>query len=206
MGRIEIVLNKEATADEVRERMSRVFGLANYSVATRVPLDFDGMADAIVSMLPPREGAGSFRVRVRRADQRLPDAVARSRARPRLAGVARARLEGRSRSRRSRDPRRDHSRALRSVHGPEARARRTADGHAGRVMALLSGGIDSPVAAWRMMRRGCQVTLVHFHSAPFLSNISQEKARRLAEVLTTLSVADAAVPDRLRRTAAADHA
>ena len=69
MGRIEIVLNKEATADEVRERMSRVFGLANYSVATRVPLDFDGMADAIVSMLPPREGVGSFRVRVRRADQ-----------------------------------------------------------------------------------------------------------------------------------------
>ena len=51
-------------------------------------------------------------------------------------------------------------------------------------MALLSGGIDSPVAAWRMMKRGCHVTLVHFHSAPFLSNASQEKARRLAEVLT----------------------
>ena len=50
--------------------------------------------------------------------------------------------------------------------------------------ALLSGGIDSPVAAWRMMQRGCHVTLVHFHSAPFLSNASQEKARRLAEVLT----------------------
>ena len=58
-------------------------------------------------------------------------------------------------------------------------------GTAGRVVALLSGGIDSPVAAWRMMRRGCQVTLVHFHSVPFLSNTSQEKARRLAEVLTT---------------------
>ena len=35
-----------------------------------------------------------------------------------------------------------------------------------------------------MMKRGCNVTLVHFHSAPFLSNTSQEKARRLAEVLT----------------------
>jgi tRNA uracil 4-sulfurtransferase len=40
------------------------------------------------------------------------------------------------------------------------------------------------VAAWRMMKRGCHVTLVHFHSAPFLSTASQEKARRLAEVLT----------------------
>jgi thiamine biosynthesis protein ThiI len=35
-----------------------------------------------------------------------------------------------------------------------------------------------------MMRRGCYVTLVHFHSAPFLSNVSQEKARRLTQVLT----------------------
>ena len=57
-------------------------------------------------------------------------------------------------------------------------------GTAGRVVALLSGGIDSPVAAWRMMKRGCHVTLVHFHSTPFLSNASQAKARQLAEVLT----------------------
>jgi thiamine biosynthesis protein ThiI len=57
-------------------------------------------------------------------------------------------------------------------------------GTGGRLVALLSGGIDSPVAAYRMMRRGCNVTLVHFHSAPFLSNVSQEKARKLAEVLT----------------------
>src|SRR6185503_3666709 len=33
-------------------------------------------------------------------------------------------------------------------------------------------------------RRGCNVMLVHFHSAPFVSNASQEKAKRLAEVLT----------------------
>ena len=52
------------------------------------------------------------------------------------------------------------------------------------MVALLSGGIDSPVAAWRMMKRGCHVTLVHFHSTPFLSNASQAKARQLAEVLT----------------------
>src|SRR5207249_2966197 len=41
-------------------------------------------------------------------------------------------------------------------------------GTSGRVLALLSGGIDSPVAAWRMLRRGCRVDLVHFHSVPFL--------------------------------------
>jgi thiamine biosynthesis protein ThiI len=52
------------------------------------------------------------------------------------------------------------------------------------VVCLLSGGIDSPVAAWRMMRRGCRVTFVHFHSYPVLSRASQEKARELVGLLT----------------------
>lgn len=185
MGRIEIVLNQEATADEVRERMSRVFGLANYSVATRVPLDFDGMANAIVSLLPPREAVASFRVRVRRADQDFPTPS------PDLARDLGSRVWH------ARGWKVDLDRADLVIHveiipgaafcyiGRQPGPGGLPTGTAGRVVALLSGGIDSPVAAWRMMRRGCQVTLVHFHSVPFLSNTSQEKARRLAEVLTT---------------------
>jgi thiamine biosynthesis protein ThiI len=53
----------------------------------------------------------------------------------------------------------------------------------GRVLALLSGGIDSPVAVWRMMRRGCRVDFVHFHSMPFHDRTSQDKARELARLL-----------------------
>ena len=56
-------------------------------------------------------------------------------------------------------------------------------GMAGRVMCLLSGGIDSPVAAWRMMKRGCEALFVHFHSAPFASAQSEDKAVELAEAL-----------------------
>ncbi|MDO8608412.1 MAG: tRNA uracil 4-sulfurtransferase ThiI [Phaeospirillum sp.] len=56
-------------------------------------------------------------------------------------------------------------------------------GVSGKVMALLSGGIDSPVAAWRMMKRGCEVFFVHFHSAPFASAQSEDKALELAETL-----------------------
>jgi len=51
-------------------------------------------------------------------------------------------------------------------------------------VVLLSGGIDSPVAAWRMLRRGCRASFVHFHSYPFLSNTSQEKVRELTTLLT----------------------
>jgi thiamine biosynthesis protein ThiI len=51
-------------------------------------------------------------------------------------------------------------------------------------MALLSGGIDSPVAAWRMMKRGCRAVLVHFHAFPLLDHTTIDKARALARVLT----------------------
>jgi len=58
-------------------------------------------------------------------------------------------------------------------------------GTGGTVTALLSGGIDSPVAAWRLMKRGCRVIFVHFHSAPYLPDTSQRKARELVASLTT---------------------
>jgi thiamine biosynthesis protein ThiI len=54
-------------------------------------------------------------------------------------------------------------------------------GVAGRVMCLLSGGIDSPVAAYRLLRRGATCAHVHFHSHPYTGIESQEKARELAE-------------------------
>jgi thiamine biosynthesis protein ThiI len=57
-------------------------------------------------------------------------------------------------------------------------------GASGTVAALLSGGIDSPVAAWRLMKRGCRVVFVHFHSVPYLPDVSRGKARELVRRLT----------------------
>jgi thiamine biosynthesis protein ThiI len=57
-------------------------------------------------------------------------------------------------------------------------------GASGRVVSLISGGIDSPVAAYRMMQRGCRLIFVHFHSAPYLDKTSQEKVRALVSTLT----------------------
>lgn len=49
-------------------------------------------------------------------------------------------------------------------------------GVSGKVMVLLSGGIDSPVAAFQLASRGCLPVYVHFHSAPYTSRASIEKA------------------------------
>lgn len=57
-------------------------------------------------------------------------------------------------------------------------------GVSGRVMTLLSGGIDSPVAAWQMMKRGALVDFVHFHSHPLVDTSSIEKAIELTQALT----------------------
>ena len=184
IGRIEVVLGQDEALPEVLDRLRRVFGIANYAVATRVPLDFDGMADAIVAGLPPKEAVKSFRVLVRRADQTFTTPS------PELARD----LGSRVWHARGWKVDLEHADLVIRVEiipgaafvfmGRHDGAGGLPTGTGGRLVALLSGGIDSPVAAWRMMRRGCHVTLVHFHSAPFLSNASQEKVRQLAQLLT----------------------
>lgn len=184
VGRIEIVLGQEHTKDEVKDRLSRVFGIANYAEAFHVPRDFEGMAEAIVARLPPKASATSFRVFVRRADPKFATPS------PELARD----LGSKVWHARGWTVDLDRADLVISVEiapgvaycyvGREQGPGGLPMGTAGRVVALLSGGIDSPVAAWRMMKRGLHVTFVHFHSAPFLSTASQEKARRLAEVLT----------------------
>ncbi|MDQ4094743.1 MAG: tRNA 4-thiouridine(8) synthase ThiI [Actinomycetota bacterium] len=57
-------------------------------------------------------------------------------------------------------------------------------GVSGKMLGLLSGGIDSPVAAWRLMRRGAEVELVHFHGQPFTDPSSVRQADELAQALT----------------------
>ena len=184
IGRIEIVLGQESAMPEILDRLSRVFGVANYSPAIHVPRDFEGMAAAVLSRLPPRDAVNSFRVLVRRADQRfeIPS--------PQLARE----LGSRVWAARGWKVDLEHADLVIRVEiipgaaychiGRQLGPGGLPSGTGGRLVALLSGGIDSPVAAWRMMRRGCNLTMVHFHSTPFLSNVSQEKVRRLTEVLT----------------------
>lgn len=59
-------------------------------------------------------------------------------------------------------------------------------GTAGRVACLLSGGFDSPVACWQMMRRGADIQFIHFHSAPYGEwRSSVSKIREIVKVLYT---------------------
>jgi tRNA uracil 4-sulfurtransferase len=57
-------------------------------------------------------------------------------------------------------------------------------GSAGPVISMISGGIDSPVASWFAMKRGCTPIFVHFHSFPFTSEQSQQKVVELVDQLS----------------------
>ncbi|MDR2530995.1 MAG: tRNA 4-thiouridine(8) synthase ThiI [Oscillospiraceae bacterium] len=56
-------------------------------------------------------------------------------------------------------------------------------GSSGSAVALLSGGIDSPVAIWMMARRGLRIIPVHFHSPPYTSELAKQKVLDLAQIL-----------------------
>ena len=71
------------------------------------------------------------------------------------------------------------------VHGPaEAGAGGLPTGVGGRAMCLLSGGIDSPVAAYMIAKRGVEVECVHFFSYPYTSQLAKDKVLELARLVT----------------------
>lgn len=55
----------------------------------------------------------------------------------------------------------------------------------GKAMLLLSGGIDSPVAAWSAMRRGLEIECVHFYSYPYTSQLAKDKVIELTRILSS---------------------
>jgi thiamine biosynthesis protein ThiI len=164
-------------------RASTIFGFANFSLSCRVPLDLDAIkAEAIARAREHR--ARTFRISTRRGDKRFPMT---SMEIDREVGAAVVEALG----------------LKVDLHNPELTVSIEVLGDAafvsagkipgpgglpvgtsGRALALISGGIDSPVAAYRMMRRGLTLDFVHFHAYPLVSAASREKACELVAMLT----------------------
>ena len=183
MGRIDITLGSAEAWDAVADRLRHVFGIANFSRAALVPLDVDVVAKAILDDLGDRQ-VSTFRVSARRADKRFPLTS------PQIEREVGGRIkQAKGWTVNLDDPAFTiYVEALTGeafyYFGKEAGPGGMPTGVSGRVVGLLSGGIDSPVAAYRLMKRGCRVIPVHFHSYPILSRASQEKVRELVALLT----------------------
>jgi tRNA uracil 4-sulfurtransferase len=182
-GRLVVDLDGNPDPAAVLDRIARVCGVASVSLGLCTDASADAMKEAVACLVDGREFA-SFRITARRAFKTYPRTSVELNRELGAFVLARARTRVDLR-----DPALNiHVEVLPGeafvytdrVPGPGG----LPVGVSGLVTALLSGGIDSPVAAWRMIKRGCRVTFVHFHSVPYLPATSQDKARALVERLT----------------------
>jgi len=182
-GRLVVDLDGHPDPGAVRDRIVRVCGVASVCLGLCADASPEAMKEAVASLVDGHE-FGSFRITARRAFKTYPrTSVELNRE---LGAFVLTRVRTRVDLR---DPALNiHVEVLPGeafvyadrLPGPGG----LPVGVSGLVTALLSGGIDSPVAAWRMIKRGCRVIFVHFHSVPYLPTTSQDKARALVERLT----------------------
>src|SRR5512136_1549965 len=182
-GRMVMPLPHGAEWPTIRERLRCVSGVANFSLADRSDLDVSALKAAMDRSLEGRAFA-SFRISTRRAYKQFP-----------------LNSEGLNRELGAHVLERTHAqvslehpevtihievlpRDIYFAFGREAGPGGLPVGVSGNVVALLSGGIDSPVAAQRLMKRGCRAVFVHFHSHPFQDATSRAKAADLVRCLT----------------------
>jgi thiamine biosynthesis protein ThiI len=182
-GRVVVDMKQEGDVDAAAERVARVFGLAYVSVGKRVEAKMEAIADAALELIHA-EPFDSFEVRARRTHssfgktssqinieigQHIVDATGGKVDLKNADATITIELFGNA-----------CIVSRRRLQGPGG----LPVGVSGKMLGLLSGGIDSPVAAWRMARRGADVELVHFHGQPFTDPSSIRQATELAEALT----------------------
>ena len=179
---VRCTLEPHADWEAVRQRLARVSGAVKLCLAHRAPPVYDAI-ERLVAGVTAQERFASFRISARRADKSF--SMTSRELNVRLGDLVRERSGARV----------DLTHPELEVHVevlPDDAFVYTEEapgagglpvGTGGRVATLMSGGIDSPVAAWRMVRRGCHSVLVHFHSFPLVEGRSREKAKELAELL-----------------------
>ena len=179
---VHVRLEPDVEWEPVRQRIERVFGAVKFARAQRVALDYDAIAEAVTELVDDRSFE-TFRITANRADKRFP--LTSKEMNIRLGDLVRERSGARVDLKHAElDVHVETMTDAAFVYDDDNRGGGGLPvGTAGRVAVLMSGGIDSPVATWRMMRRGCRASLIHFHSFPLVDGRSREKARELAEKL-----------------------
>ncbi len=177
----------DALLERALPEMEKVFGIVSLSIAYRVEKNMDAILKTVAEKIAPELiGVRSFKADARRSDKKF---ALKSPEICREVGGCILRTLGKN------APKVD-------VHTPEevvwveiredyayihAGKRKGAGGMpygtSGRALLLLSGGIDSPVAGYRMAKRGAFIDALHFESFPYTSERAKEKVMTLAKKL-----------------------
>ncbi len=182
--RIYIKLTDE-NPEEIKEKLQKVFGISSFSFTEKVNSNIDDIKAACLRIAKENEGSKkTFKVITRRHDKTFPlnsDGINRA--------VASTIL---------------HETSLKvDVHHPELSIQIEVQqndtyitsekipglggyptGINGKVLLMLSGGIDSPVAAFEIMKRGLEVEAIHYASPPYTSENAKQKVMDLAKIVS----------------------
>ena len=177
----------EAYETDIIDKLTKIFGIHSVSVAVKVKSTEEELEKAAVLMM--KDKSGTFRVTVNRADKKIQKSSMELAAR--LGGAV---LES-------------NPNLTVNLHVFDTDlyvdirenglsylftdkimgAGGMPVGTAGAGMVLLSGGIDSPVAAYMMAKRGLKLHAIHFHSAPYTSEMAKQKVVDLAGIVKNYS-------------------
>lgn len=186
-GLMLVRIGGDVPIEDAVKKLSKVFGVATVSPAICVEKDMDAIGEAAaayVRELKEKEDIKTFKVKAKRADKSFPvqsPEIGATVGGSILSGVPDIKVD---------------------VHEPDLKlfvdVRREAAyiyrdkirgfgglplGTNGKGLILMSGGIDSPVAAFMMAKRGMRIEAVHFHSYPYTSKRAQRKVEDLCRVL-----------------------
>lgn len=186
-GLIFVRADKKHDPEMIIREISKVFGVASISPALECESELNSIGDAAVALmmdLIEKKGIKTFKVNAKRADKNFPvksPEIARIIGAKVLVGCKVLKVD---------------------VHNPDCvlfvDLRKDKSyvfeqkisgfgglplGTNGKGMVLLSGGIDSPVAAWMMAKRGMLIEAVHFHSYPYTSRERRKRIEDLARII-----------------------
>jgi thiazole biosynthesis/tRNA modification protein ThiI len=178
---LEIRLNGE-NAEPVIGVLTKIFGIQNISTAIKVENNLDAIRSGVLRVMNAEEGVRTFKIAARRKDKRFP--IHGSELNQELGAYVLKNCDGVSVD----------------VHHPDLTVRVEVGFHetriygheydgagglpvgsSGKVLLLLSGGIDSPVAGYLLAKRGATVDAIHFQSPPYTSERAKQKVIDLAE-------------------------
>ncbi len=168
--------------EKALSRIGKVFGVVWYAPAIHVEGGYDDLEETVIKLLE-KLSPKSFKIDTRRSDKRFPitsiEVSSRIGAKARNIYGFKVDLKNPERIIVIEITEEGFYISYERFKGPGG----LPIGSSGKVLALLSGGIDSPVAAWMMMKRGCRVDALHFHALRSSGEVLQSKILDLARVL-----------------------
>jgi thiamine biosynthesis protein ThiI len=181
-GRILIKLRKKYDEKKLIEALQNTFGIVNFSFAMEISSEIKKIETASLEILR-NKNFKTFRISAQRGDKNFP--LDSQEVNKQIGALIvkelkkKVKLENPDINLFIEITSKKTFLYCEKIQGPGGMPA----GTGGKALALLSGGIDSPVAAYFALKRGVEVDFLHFHSLPFTGKESLEKVNQLAKIL-----------------------